>query len=111
MTRTQIGDLFGDDATYRYHPYDPDDDVVRGREAIVGGWIAPEGDASSRDAPDSLRRQVRAVRRRRRPGRRVGWSRYWTDGTPSDAPRATYDNVFLCGSTTTAAASSSSSTS
>ena len=49
----QIGALFGEDATYRYHPYDPDDEVVRGRDAIVRDWIRPEGNASSRDAPGS----------------------------------------------------------
>ena len=28
-----IGALFGEDATYRYHPYDGDDQVIRGRDA------------------------------------------------------------------------------
>jgi hypothetical protein len=34
-----IGALFAKDATYAYHPYDKDDEVVRGREAIVASWI------------------------------------------------------------------------
>jgi hypothetical protein len=33
-----IGNLFDEDATYAYHPYDEGDEVVRGREAIVADW-------------------------------------------------------------------------
>ena len=25
--------------TYAYHPYDPDEEVLRDREAIVGSWL------------------------------------------------------------------------
>jgi ketosteroid isomerase-like protein len=39
-----IGDLFSDDAEYRYHPYD---EPLRGRDAIVASW---RGD---RDEPGS----------------------------------------------------------
>ncbi len=46
-----IGDLFAENATYRYHPYDPE--AVTGREAIVQAWTEPSGDASSRDDPGS----------------------------------------------------------
>jgi hypothetical protein len=45
-----IGELFSEDCEYRYHPWG---DPVVGREAIVKAWIAPEGDQSGRDAPDS----------------------------------------------------------
>ena len=31
-----IGNLFSEDAVYRYHPYD---EPVRGREAIVASWL------------------------------------------------------------------------
>jgi ketosteroid isomerase-like protein len=31
-----IGELFADDATYKYHPYDPE--AVVGRAAIVADW-------------------------------------------------------------------------
>jgi hypothetical protein len=34
--RSEIADLFSDDATYRYRPYD---DPVRGRDAIVESWL------------------------------------------------------------------------
>ena len=35
----RIGALFTDDAVYRWHPYDKGDDIARGREAIVRGWL------------------------------------------------------------------------
>jgi ketosteroid isomerase-like protein len=41
-----IGDLFSEDATYRFHPQD---EPVRGREAIVADWL------QSPDAPGSWR--------------------------------------------------------
>lgn len=34
--REQIADLFAEDASYRYHP---DDQPIRGREAIVESWF------------------------------------------------------------------------
>ncbi|MEO8289244.1 MAG: nuclear transport factor 2 family protein [Chloroflexota bacterium] len=39
-----IGDLFSEDATYGYHPWD---DPVKGREAIVADWL------KSPDAPET----------------------------------------------------------
>ncbi|MDQ2673511.1 MAG: nuclear transport factor 2 family protein [Chloroflexota bacterium] len=81
---SQIGELFADDALYRYHPYG--DDAVRGREAIVESWLA------ERDAPESWQAEYvpfavdgdRAVA--------TGWSRYVATG---DEPERTYHNVFL----------------
>jgi ketosteroid isomerase-like protein len=48
--RDAIGDLFSDDVTYRYHPYD---DPIRGRDAVVASWLgeSDSDDASTRDAP------------------------------------------------------------
>lgn len=43
-----IGELFTDDAQYRYAPWG---EPVRGRDAIVASWLAPDGDASERDEP------------------------------------------------------------
>lgn len=34
--RQQIGDLFSEEAEYRYHPYDQ---PVRGRQAVVQSWL------------------------------------------------------------------------
>ena len=45
-----IGDLFSEDAEYRYQPWG---EPVRGRADIVRAWVAPEGNESSRDDPDS----------------------------------------------------------
>ena len=38
-----IGALFSEDANYRYNPFD---EPVKGREAIVAGWL------ENRDTPD-----------------------------------------------------------
>ena len=35
-----IGKLFSEDAEYKYHPYDPEAEVVRGRQAIVDNWTS-----------------------------------------------------------------------
>lgn len=86
-----IGELFAADAEYRYHPAD---EPVAGREAIVHSWVAPDGDASTRDAPGTYEARYepyvvdgdRAVA--------VGWSRYWTDASRA-TERTTYDNCFL----------------
>jgi hypothetical protein len=43
-----IGDLFTEDATYGWHPWEAEEDVV-GREAIVRAWL------SDRDKPGSYR--------------------------------------------------------
>jgi ketosteroid isomerase-like protein len=45
-----IGDLFGTDVTYRYHPHG---DAVVGRAAVVASWLGEPGsaDASTRDEP------------------------------------------------------------
>src|ERR687887_2097482 len=42
--RDRIGDLFTDDAQYRYHPWD---EPVRGREAIVDSWIDEPDDPTT----------------------------------------------------------------
>ncbi len=45
-----ISDLFAEEAEYRYQPWG---EPVQGRDAIVRAWIAPDGNESTRDAPDS----------------------------------------------------------
>lgn len=47
---SDIGALFSDDATYRYHPYDTDDDVLHGREAITADWLENPDDPESWNA-------------------------------------------------------------
>jgi ketosteroid isomerase-like protein len=43
-----IGDLFAEDATYRYHPWD--DEPVTGREAIVENWLSNRDEPGTWDA-------------------------------------------------------------
>ena len=92
--RRSIEALFAEDAVYRYHPYDPEDEVLYGRDAIVSSWLEPDGSASSRDAEGTYdaRYDVYAV-----DGERVvavGWSKYFTDPSQASLDR-TYHNVFL----------------
>ena len=84
-----IGELFAADAEYRYHPWD---EPVRGRDAIVRDWVAPEGDASTRDEPDSweARYEPYAVDGDRSVA--IGWSRYLASG---ERPEKLYHNVYL----------------
>jgi len=89
-----IGDLFSDNATYRYHPWDEGDDVVHGREAIVSDWVAPEGAASGRDAEGTYDARYEAYAADGDRAVAVGWSRYWTDASRAKV-RTTYHNVFL----------------
>lgn len=46
----QIGDLFSEDVSYRYHPYD---EPTIGRDAVVASWLGEDesGVASTRDEP------------------------------------------------------------
>ena len=88
-----IGDLFSEDAQYRFHP---SDEPFVGRDAIVRAWLEPSGDASGRDVPGTWEARYepfviggdRAVA--------VGYSRYFEDATQA-AIRTTYDNAYLLG--------------
>jgi ketosteroid isomerase-like protein len=81
-----IGELFSEDAEYRWHPWDESDDVARGREAIVTSWL------DDQDAPGSWEAEYRpwAVDGNRAVA--VGLSRYLAT---DDAPETAYHNVFL----------------
>jgi hypothetical protein len=84
-----IGELFAEDAEYRYHPWD---DPIRGRDAIVRAWVAPEGDASSRDAPDSWSAHYDVWALDGERATAVGESRYTN---PDGSFRALYFNNWL----------------
>ena len=90
-----IGDLFADDATYAYHPYDEGDEIVKGREAIVANWL---------EEPD----EPRTWEARSAPS-------WWTGTGPSPrgrsaTPTATFSGTCgRCDSTRTGAAPNSSS--
>ena len=90
----QIASLFAEDATYRYHPYDPDDELVRGRDAIVRDWVEPEGNASTRDAPGTYDAQYEPYAVDGDRAVAFGTSSYWTDASRSKLDRIYY-NVFL----------------
>jgi ketosteroid isomerase-like protein len=84
-----IGDLFSEDAEYRYHPWG---EPLRGRAEIVRAWVAPSGSESQRDEPDSwdARYEAHAVEGDRAVA--VGWSRYFAS---DDTPEKLYHNVYL----------------
>ena len=92
--RDQIAALFAEDATYRYHPYDPDNETVRGRDAIVRDWAEPDGNASTRDESGTYDGHYAPWAVDGNKVVAVGWSKYFTDATQSTLDR-TYDNVFL----------------
>jgi SnoaL-like domain len=84
-----IGDLFAEDAEYRYHPWD---EPIVGREAIVASWVAPDGDASSRDEPDSWSAHYDVWSLDADRATAVGESRY---KNPDGSFRALYYNNWL----------------
>ncbi len=90
----EIASLFSDDAVYRYHPWEEGDHVVRGREAIVASWVAPEGSASSRDAAGTYEGRYAPYAVEGDRAVAVGRSTYWTDATRV-AVRTIYHNVYL----------------
>jgi hypothetical protein len=92
--RATIAELFGTDATYRYHPYDEGESVVHGRDAIVRDWIEPEGDSSSRDEPGTYDAHYEPYAIDGDRAVAVGRSNYWNDESHSTLERV-YDNVFL----------------
>jgi len=86
-----IGDLFSANAEYRYHPWD---EPVRGREAIVADWIAPNGNASSRDAEGTYDAAYEAWAVDGDRAVAVGTSDYFTDASRTTRDRR-YHNVYL----------------
>jgi len=86
-----IGDLFSEDAEYRYHPAD---EPIVGRAAIVASWTTPEGPASGRDEPDTYAAHYEPYAVEKSRAVALGWSRYWEDATRA-AEQSTFDNCFL----------------
>jgi hypothetical protein len=81
-----IGELFGDDVEYRYHPWDSE--PVRGRETLVKDWV------DNKDAPDSWRASYTADACDGDVCFATGTSDYLTeDGSTIDKR---YFNVFVC---------------
>lgn len=81
-----IGDLFTDDAIYRWRPWGPEDRHAHGRAAIVAGWLDED------DPPGSWEAEYRAYAVDGDRAVATGYSRYFaTDGEPE----RTFHNVFL----------------
>ena len=83
----EIGDLFAEDAVYRYHPWDEGADVVRGRGDIVASWL---GD---RDRPGSWTASYRPWLVADDRAVAVGVSRYLAED--GESVEREYHNVFL----------------
>ncbi len=83
-----IGELFSEDAEYRYHPWDVDEEVLVGRDAIVAAWL---GD---RDEPGSWTATYRPWLVAGEAAVGVGVSRYFS--ADRDILEREYHNVFLC---------------
>jgi hypothetical protein len=82
-----IADLFTEDASYRWHPWDDEADTARDRSAIVEAWLNDRDDPATWTAeyhPWAIEGD-RAVA--------VGVSRYLT---PDGSLDREYHNVFLC---------------
>jgi ketosteroid isomerase-like protein len=90
----EIAALFADDATYRYHPYDEGESVVRGRAAIVKDWIEPDGNASSRDDEGTYDAQYEPFAVEADRAVAVGTSSYYTDASKSTLERV-FHNAYL----------------
>jgi ketosteroid isomerase-like protein len=82
-----IGELFADEASYRYHPWDDDTETLRGRAAIVSNWL---GD---RDEPGTWSAEYGAWAIDGDRAVAVGVSRYLRANGSLDRE---YHNVFLC---------------
>jgi hypothetical protein len=80
-----IGDLFSDDATYSFHPYD---ELVVGRQAIVESWLKDTDAPGTYEAtyePIAIDGDVAVVN---------GRSSYFRDSSRGDLARE-WDNIFV----------------
>jgi ketosteroid isomerase-like protein len=88
----EIAALFSDDVTYRYHP---NDEPVRGRDAVVRSWLGegePDG-ASDRDPEGTYDATYRAVAVEGDTAVATGHSVYRT--TPRGPIERVFDNCFV----------------
>jgi hypothetical protein len=79
-----IGDLFSKDAQYRYHPQD---DPIKGRDAIVADWL------DGKDAAGTYEAQYEPLAIDGDTYVAKGWTRYLDrEGTLKDE----YFNIYVC---------------
>ena len=84
----EIGELFTDDAEYRWHPWDAGDDVASGRTQIVSAWL------ENPDAPGTYAGSYRPFLVKDDIAIAVGTSSYYTDGTRETLERV-YHNLWV----------------
>jgi len=82
-----IGELFSEDAEYRWHPWDEGSEMVVGRAAIVTAWL------DDRDEPGSWTAEYEPFAIDGEHAVAVGVSRYLRGDGSLDRE---YHNVFLC---------------
>jgi len=80
-----IGELFCEDATYSYHPYD---EPVVGRQAIVASWM------KDLDAPGTFEAQYEPIAIDGNVAVINGRSRYFKDSSRGELTKE-WDNVFV----------------
>lgn len=83
-----IGDLFSEDAEYRFYPWAEGDDVARGRQAIVESWL------KDKDKPGTYTGEYRPLLVHANTAIGVGVSRYYTDASRSTLERE-YHNLWV----------------
>jgi hypothetical protein len=79
-----IGSLFSQDAEYRYHPQD---EPLKGRQAIVDNWLEYKDEPGTYDAEY----EVLAIDGDMHVAK--GWSRYFA--SPGGEPNDEYHNIYL----------------
>jgi hypothetical protein len=84
--REPIEQLFTEDATYGYRPWDSDDSTARGRDAIVATWLEEPDEAGTWEA----QYEPWAVEGDRAVA--VGWSRY---AAVDDKSEKLFHNAYL----------------
>jgi ketosteroid isomerase-like protein len=90
--REQIGSLFSEDISYRFHPSDK---PTVGREAVVEAWLG-EGDhagASEPDQPGTFEAEYHPVAVEGQAAVAVGRSSYRDE--PGGEIKRVYDNCFV----------------
>jgi len=86
--REAIGDLFTEDAEYRWHPWDEGDEVARGRKEIVDAWLKDQ------DKPGTYTGEYRPLLVHGDTVIAVGISRYYTDASRQTLDRE-YHNLWV----------------
>ena len=84
--RGPIEELFTEDVTYSYRPWESEEHTVRGRDALVEDWLKEPDEPGSWEASY----QPYAVDGDRAVA--LGWSRY---GPSGNDPERTYHNAYV----------------